>query len=247
MSAPWTDQDAIDALADADLFLVVDSSESANRTVSSTQVLTYIENELSSLNKTLDMNSNFISNIRGIILEGPAGTQPHNIATIGDNIATGSSIGNWSWEADDSDGNPQLGYMEMKFIVEDDTVDFRDGGIQILITEDGVSNVEYMHFNDAGDQKIQIFKEIDMNSTDISGVDQLTAALVNADGVNVTNNTGFTIVGSTGNELTIAPGTLDANRTVDFPDLTADDTFALLGSANLFTGNNTFNHLTYLK
>lgn len=75
MSAPWTSQDAIDALADADLFLVVDSSESANRTVSSTQVLTYIENQLSFLNQDVSMNA-------GVTVSG-AIKQPFNVPNSG--------------------------------------------------------------------------------------------------------------------------------------------------------------------
>ncbi len=51
------------------------------------------------------------------------------------------------------------------------------------------------------------------------------------------NNTSLRVTESGGGSdiLTIAPGTLDANRTVSFPDLTANDTFALLGVANTYT------------
>lgn len=69
-SQPWSIQPAIDALATDDFFLVVDVSlTQANRTVTGTQLLDFIEDALNSLNNDLDMNSNEITNfdhIRGI-------------------------------------------------------------------------------------------------------------------------------------------------------------------------------------
>ena len=82
MSAPWTGQTGIDALANADLFLVVDiTAGPANRTVSSTQVLTYIADTSANFtNKIFTGTTNSFEN-NSLRIAGDAGSSS-NFVTI---------------------------------------------------------------------------------------------------------------------------------------------------------------------